>query len=257
MSQSSTRSTALITGASRGIGRAIAIALSPDFDLILTARDTAALEETKSQCESSGAGSVTCIACDMSDATQRRELCAQIEQHEVVVLVNNAGIAPSATLERTDDDVWAGLMAVNVTAPFELTRASLGPMKVRGWGRVINIASTAALQGYRYTAAYCASKHALLGLTRGLALDVARRGITVNAVCPGFTDTSMAARAIENISGKTGRDAGEARGELERLNPQGRLVSPEEIGGIVAYLCSDAASGINGQALAVDGGETA
>lgn len=257
VSEPSTRPTALVTGASRGIGRAIAINLSSQFNLVLTGRDTAALQETKSQCEPHEHREISCVACDMKDPKQRQALCELIVQRAVVVLVNNAGIAPSAPLERTDDQSWADVMEVNVTAPFEFTRAALGAMKTGGWGRVVNIASTAALQGYRYTAAYCASKHALLGMTRGLALDVARRGITVNAVCPGFTDTPMAARAIENISGKTGRDATEARGELERLNPQGRLVAPSEIAAMVAYLCSEAASGINGQALAVDGGETA
>jgi len=257
VSEPSTRPTALVTGASRGIGRAIAIALSDQYNLILTGRDSVALADTRALCLQHDAHEIVCVACDMTDPKQRGDLCEIIERRGVVVLVNNAGIAPSAPLERTSDQTWSDVMEVNVTAPFEFTRAALGAMKTRGWGRVVNIASTAALQGYRYTAAYCASKHALLGLTRGLALDVARRGVTVNAVCPGFTDTSMAARAIENISEKTGREATEARGELERLNPQGRLVAPAEIAAMVAYLCSDAASGINGQALAVDGGETA
>ena len=257
MTQRPERPTALVTGASRGIGRAIAIALAPAHDLIITARDVEALAQTEARCTSAGARSVRSLPCDMTAAEDRARMCEVLVEAPALVLVNNAGVAPSAPVERTSDDAWRRVMDVNVTAPFEFIRAAVPAMKAAKWGRIVNIASTAALQGYRYTAAYCASKHAILGLSRGVALDVARAGITVNAVCPGFTDTDMATRAIDNISAKTGRDAETARAELERLNPQGRLVTPDEVAALVAYLCSDAAASVHGQALALDGGETA
>ena len=175
----------------------------------------------------------------------------------VSILVNNAGIARSQPIHRTTDTDWDELMTTNLTAPFELMRALIPTMNEFGWGRVINVASTAGLKGYRYTAAYCATKHGLIGLTRGAALDLARRGVTVNAVCPGFTETDMATQAIDNIAAKTGRDAGQARAELEQLNPQGRIMKPDEVAQVVAYLASDASRGVTGQAWAVDGGETA
>lgn len=257
MSNPALRKVALVTGASRGIGRAIAVALAPSHELILTARDEHALGETREACLEAGGHTATLVACDMTDTAARQALADTILKDDVAVLVNNAGIAPSAPAERTTTDAWDDVMTVNVTAPFELIRAAIPSMKRAGWGRIINIASTAALRGYRYTAAYCASKHAVLGLTRGVALDVARTGITVNAVCPGFTDTDMASRAVDNIAGKTGRDPAQARAALERMNPQGRLVDPAEVAAMVQYLCTPAADGINGQALAIDGGETA
>ena len=128
-------------------------------------------------------------------------------------------------------------------------------MTDRGWGRIISVASTAGLKGYAYTAAYCAAKHGLIGLTRALAVELARTGVTINAVCPGFTDTALIARAVDTIVAKTGKSAGDARGALERINPQGRLVQPEEVASAVAYLCRDDAGSMTGQAIAVAGGE--
>ena len=173
------------------------------------------------------------------------------------VLVNNAGAAVSAPLHRTSDLAWATALALNLEAPFALTRALVPGMVKAGRGRVINIASTAALKGYAYTAAYSASKAGLVGLTRALAVELASKGVTVNAVCPGFTDTDIVARAAENIQATTGRSQDDARQTLARFSPQGRLRSPEEVAGLVAYLASPAADGITGQALAIDGGETA
>jgi len=147
------------------------------------------------------------------------------------------------------------MIAVNLTGTFLVTRAILPGMVARGRGRVVNVASTAGLVGYPYVSAYVAAKHGVVGLTRALALEVARRGVTVNAVCPGFTDTPLIDASVATIAEKTGRDADTARAELARSNPQGRLVAPEEVAATVVWLASDAASAINGQAIAVAGGE--
>ncbi len=253
---------ALVTGASRGIGRAIARALAPTHTLILTARSADALAELAGELAAGGAA-VHTIAADLAEAHARARLLdavaarARVHGAPVETLVNNAGIAHSAPLTRTGDERWTTLMAVNLTAPFELTRALLPGMQRRGRGRIINIASTAALKGYSYTAAYAATKAGLLGMTRSLALEVARKGVTVNAVCPGFTDTDIVSAAVDNITSKTQRSREEARNTLARFSPQGRLRSPAEVAALVAYLASDAAAGITGQALAIDGGETA
>lgn len=164
---------------------------------------------------------------------------------------------PTAPIHRTEDHTWADVMAINLTAPFELTRAVLPHMRTTGWGRIVNVASTAALKGYRYTAAYCASKHGLLGLTRGTALDVADKGITVNAVCPGFTETDLVSTAVDNIMEKTGRSSAQARAALAAGNPQGRLIEPHEVAAMVRFLVGPGAGSVHGQAMAIDGGETA
>jgi NAD(P)-dependent dehydrogenase (short-subunit alcohol dehydrogenase family) len=173
----------------------------------------------------------------------------------VDVLVNNAGVAESAPLARTSDASWSRAIDVNVTAVFRLCRAVLPGMAARGWGRVITVASNAGLTGYAYTSAYCASKHAVVGLTRALAAEFARKGVTVNAVCPGFVDTEMTERAVANIVATTGRDAVEARAALAGLSPQKRLMTPDEVAHAVFALVPHEARGINGQAIALDGGQ--
>ncbi|MCB9755692.1 MAG: SDR family oxidoreductase [Myxococcales bacterium] len=256
------RPLALVTGASRGIGRAVALALAPSHELILTARTSAALGPVTDELGARGTIART-LAADLSRADERAALleavaaCARELEAPVEVLVNNAGLAHSAPIARTDDDRWATLLAVNLTAPFELCRALVPGMRSRGRGRVVNIASTAALKGYSYTAAYAATKAGLLGMTRSLALELAKDGVTVNAVCPGFTDTDIVAAAVDNITAKTTRSREQARATLAGFSPQGRLRSPDEVATLVAYLASDAAAGITGQALAIDGGETA
>lgn len=250
------RPLALVTGASRGIGSAIAAHLAPSHDLVLTARNAEALTETAEWL--SETTQVTTIAADLSTLTGRATLLAGLEWLDppVQVLVNNAGIAGSAPLHRTDDAIWNQTLTLNLTAPFELSRSLAPVMAKRGWGRIINIASTAGLKGYGFTTAYSASKAGLIGLTRAMAAELSTRGVTVNAVCPGFTDTDIVADAIRTIAEKTDRDADQARESLEGFSPLGRLVTPEEVAALVAYLASEAAAAVNGQALAIDGGET-
>ncbi|HYZ32177.1 MAG TPA: SDR family oxidoreductase [Crenalkalicoccus sp.] len=171
------------------------------------------------------------------------------------LLVNAAGAAGSAPFLRTDDALWQRMLGVNLMGAVSVTRALLPGMLEAGQGRIVNIASTAALKGYAYVTAYAAAKHALLGLTRALAQEVAGQGVTVNAVCPGFTETEMVAESIARITARTGRDAAAARAELTRHNPQGRLVRPEEVAAAVLFLCLPGAAATNGIALPVAGGE--
>ena len=171
------------------------------------------------------------------------------------VLVNAAGVAPSAPFHRSDDALFQHAINVNLMGAVAITRAVLPGMLEAGWGRVIHIASTAALKGYAYTTAYTASKHAMLGFVRALAQETAARGVTINAICPGFTETDIVAESIARITARTGRSEAEARAELTRPNPQGRLVQPAEVAAAAMFLASDAAAAINGAAIPVAGGE--
>jgi NAD(P)-dependent dehydrogenase (short-subunit alcohol dehydrogenase family) len=172
------------------------------------------------------------------------------------LLVNAAGAAESASFLKSDDALFERMWRVNLMGAVSITRAVMPTMIEAGFGRVVHIASTAALKGYPYVSAYVAAKHALLGLTRALAQEVATKGITVNAVCPGFTETDLVADSVARIVAKTGRREDEARAVLARHNPQRRLVRPEEVAQAALMLCMPASSAINGQAVAVDGGET-
>jgi NAD(P)-dependent dehydrogenase (short-subunit alcohol dehydrogenase family) len=163
------------------------------------------------------------------------------------VLVNNAGLAESAPFATMDDEMWHRALAVNLTGPYHCMRAVLPGMLERGQGRIINIASTAAKRGYAYTAAYVASKHGLLGLTRAVAAEVRGRGVSVAAICPGWLDTEMTVRSIERITEKTGRPAAEARAMLAAMNARGTLIDPMDVADLVARLASPAAGDINGQ----------
>jgi NAD(P)-dependent dehydrogenase (short-subunit alcohol dehydrogenase family) len=171
------------------------------------------------------------------------------------VLINNAGVAGSAPFKRMDLDHWREMLDVNATGTFLCTRQVIDDMLDAGWGRIINIASIAALRGYAYIAAYAASKHAVLGLTRSLAIEFATTGVTVNAVCPGYTDTDMLERTVANIVSKTRLGEDQARAELLRTNPQGRFIQPAEVASTVGWLCLPSSGSITGQAIAVAGGE--
>lgn len=252
------RPLALVTGSTRGIGRAIAERLAGEHDLVVHGRDREALDRVADALRGHG-GEVTALAADLGDPAAVADFIARLIAlpRPVQVLVNNAGAAASKPALRSDPALFDRLLALNLKVPFELTRALLPRMIEVGFGRVINVASTAALKGYAYTAAYSASKAGLVGWTRALAVEIARSGVTVNAVCPGFTDTDIAADAVQNIARATGRSEAEARGSLAGFSPQGRLLEPAEVAELVAYLASAGAGGVNGQALAIDGGETA
>jgi NAD(P)-dependent dehydrogenase (short-subunit alcohol dehydrogenase family) len=245
---------ALITGGGRGIGAAIARKLAHHgMRIAVLGRSARELEQVAFEV---GGLAVPC------DLTEMGALDAAIDTVEralgaVDVLVNNAGIAESATLERTTDAVWDRTMILNVTVPFRLCRRLVPAMATRGYGRVVNIASNAGLHGYAYTSAYCASKHALVGLTRALAVEYARTAVTVNAVCPGFVDTDMATRAIDRIAASTRRDETAARAALEALSPQKRLMTVEEVAHAVWALVPHEARGIHGQCITIDGGQSA
>ncbi len=235
---------ALVTGGAKGIGRAIADRLAAEGATVcVLGRDEAAL---------AGSGHDYAVADVTDDAT----LGAAFQRlGPFDILVNNAGAAISAPFGRHSRADWDRMLAVNLTGCFVATQIALPAMVARGWGRIVSVASTASLKGYAYTAAYCAAKHGLLGMTRALAVETARTGVTVNAVCPGFTDTALVDRAVETIVAKTGQTAEAAVAALARGNPQGRLVQPDEVAAAVAFLCRDEAASLTGQSVVVAGGE--
>jgi NAD(P)-dependent dehydrogenase (short-subunit alcohol dehydrogenase family) len=249
--------TALVSGASRGIGRAIALALAEaGADVALTARHLPELEQLASEVEAQGRRAIG-LACDITQAEQVSRLPQELEARfqPIDILVNSAGIAESHKFLDHPDDLWQRHLEINLTGTYRMCKAFAPSLAARGWGRIINIASTAGKVGGRYTAAYSASKHGVLGLTRSLALELVAYNITVNAVCPGYVDTSMTARAIRNIVERTGRTEQQARAALEEKSPQKRLIAPEEVAALVVLLASDSARGINGQAINLDGGQ--
>ena len=241
---------AVVTGASRGIGLAIARALlAQGARVTLLARDAAALEAAAAAL----GNDTSWQTVDVTDAARVNDAFARAGT--VDILVNNAGQAASAPFGRTDAALWQRMLDANLTGAYHCIQAALPGMLDLGWGRIVNVASTAGLTGYRYVAAYCAAKHGLVGLTRALALELADKGVTVNAVCPGYTETDLVRDAVANIARRTGRSVDEARAELAAANPQGRLVQPDEVAHAVAWLCMPAACAMNWQAVAVAGGE--
>jgi 3-hydroxybutyrate dehydrogenase len=247
---------AVVTGGSRGIGRAIARALlDAGARVTITGRDPSTLDAAAVALAAHGG--IHAVPCDVSDGASVVAAFADARAHfgPVHILVNNAGQAASQAFARTDEALWNRMLTVNLTGAFRCTQSALPDLLAAGHGRVVNVASTAALKGYAYVAAYCAAKHGLLGLTRALAQELAAKGITVNAVCPGYTETDIVREAVAGIVAKTGRTPEQARAELVKSNPQGRLVTPEQVARTVAWLCLPGSDAINGQAIGVDGGE--
>lgn len=246
----------MVTGAGRGIGAAIARELGhAGARVVLAARNVDEIESVAGEI-ASGGGAAWAVRCDVADAEAVDRLRAEAESRlgSVDILVNNAGIATSAPLKRQTLDEWRRVFAINVEGAFLVTRAFLPSMVERGWGRVVNIASVAGRTGSPYIAAYAASKHALVGMTRALAAEVAPSGVTVNALCPGYVDTPMTDGSVERIVAKTGRPAEEARRRIVEANPQGRLIEPEEVAFLTLTLCDERARGVNGQTIGIDGG---
>jgi 3-hydroxybutyrate dehydrogenase len=247
---------ALVTGGGRGIGRAIALDLARAGAAVAVASRTAAEREAvRGEVAALGAPSAA-VACDVSRAEDVREMfrLARAALGGIDILVNGAGVAPSAPLVKTSDDLWHQTLETNLSGAFYCLREALPEMAQRGWGRVINVASIAGKTGNPYIAAYAASKHGLLGLTKVAALEMAELGVTVNAVCPGYVDTPMTDAGVARMAEKTGRPAEEIRRRIEQMSPQKRLVTSEEVSALVLFLCGEAARGITGQALSVDGG---
>lgn len=244
---------AVVTGGGTGIGAAVAAALAAGGARVtLMGRRLEPLETRAATLKD--ARSVGCDVTDSGNVADAFEQ-AQTEFGPVDILVNNAGAADTAPFHKMDIELWRRMMAVNLDGVFNCTRAVYDGMRRCGWGRIVNVASTAAVKGYAYVSAYCAAKHGVLGLTRALALEAARTGVTVNAVCPGYTDTDIVREAVKNIVNKTGRSEEEALAELTRDNPQRRLIKPSEVADAVVWLCRPEAASVTGQAIVVAGGE--
>lgn len=248
---------ALVTGGGTGIGAAIAARLArAGAAVTIVGRRAATLEAAVAQLAATGAtaGFVTLDVADEA-AVQQGFAMAQAARGDLSILVNNAGLARSAPASRTSLALWQEAFAVNATGTFLCTREFLARLPKEAVGRIVNVASTAGLKGYPYVSAYCAAKHAVVGYTRALALELARRPVTVNAVCPGFTETAILEESIANIVKTTGRSESEARAELAKTNPQGRFVQPAEVAEAVHWLCLPEAASVTGTVVPVAGGE--
>jgi 3-hydroxybutyrate dehydrogenase len=251
------RPVVLVTGAGRGIGRAIALRFaSAGYAVGVAGRSESAIRAVADEIASMGA-EAHAVRCDvtMRDSVDRAVIESDRTLGQPDVLVNNAGAADSVPFSAMEDELWHRMLAVNLTGTYYCMRAVLPGMLERQRGRVINIASIAGRTGFAYTAAYCAAKHGVVGLTRSVALEAAGKGVTVNAICPGWVDSDMTRDSIARIVRTTGRTADEARSAIERMNPQRRLIQPDEVAALAVFLAGPDAHGINGQALGVDGGE--
>jgi NAD(P)-dependent dehydrogenase (short-subunit alcohol dehydrogenase family) len=249
---------AVVTGGARGIGAAIAVELARlGARLTLMGRDAVALTRQAKALSRDFSTEATGVPCDVTDpaAVLDAFTLARERLGDAYILVNNAGQAEGAPFADTTPELWNRMLAVNLTGAYLCTREVLPAMLAVSEGRVVNVASTAGLRGYSRMAAYCASKHGLIGLTRALAVETAKHGVTVNAVCPGYTDTDMAKRAVDTLVAARGITPEEALKMLTRTNPRGQLVRPEEVANVVGWLCSPDASAMTGQSIAVAGGE--
>ena len=244
---------AVITGAGRGIGAVVARELVQEGCQVVVAARTSS--EIDALARELGENALA-HPCDVSSPESIKALAAfAIERMGGVdILINNAGVSSAAPLKSLSLEEWNRVISINATGAMLCTQAFLGGMIKQNWGRIVTVASVASLAGSKYMSAYCASKHAVMGFTRAVADEVARNGVTINAVCPGFVNTPMTQGSVDNIVRTTGRSPEQALEALTRLNPQGRLIEPEEVSYAVLCLCDPRALGINGQAIVMDGG---
>ena len=247
---------AVVTGGGRGIGAATARCLAREgARVVVSARSVEQIEAIEAELRSAGQ-QAWAVSCDVTDPQQVEALAGRARElvGPVQILINNAGIASSAPLKHLTLEEWNRLLSVNATGPFLCTQALMPGMLETGWGRVVNVASIAGKIGAPYIAGYCASKHAVVGFTRAMASEVADKGVTVNAVCPGYVDTPMTEQSVANIAAKTGLSERQARERLHSTSPQDRLIEPEEVAALITSLCREESRGINGQAIVLDGG---
>jgi len=248
---------ALITGGSRGIGAAISNALAAlGADISLLARDNKTLINQSDHLKAEFGANVFYASTDITNEEEiEGSFNKSIDANGPIdILINNAGIGKSMPFHKMDLEFWKATLDLNLTGTFLCTKQVYENMRERGYGRIINISSTVGLRGYPYIAAYTASKHAVIGLTRTLALEAVKKGITVNAICPGYTETDLVSEAIDNIAKTSGRDKKNIKTEIENISPMGRLVTPEEVAESVAWLCLPSSASITGQAIVVAGG---
>jgi len=248
---------AVITGGTRGIGAAISIYLARlGANISLTGRSEKTLTQRAQQIKSKYKVKVHTAAGNMADELDvgRCFESASKELGSVQILVNNAGVGKSAPFHRMETNLWNEIIGLNLTGTYLCTKQVFSEMRESGYGRIVNISSTVGLRGYPYIAAYCASKHGVIGLTRTLALECVKNGITVNAICPGYTDTDLVSEAVDAIVEKTGKERTEIQSEIDNMSPMGRMVTPDEVAETVAWICLPSSASITGQSIVVSGG---